>query len=291
MSIRQLAAVVLGIAAGVPAFGYGSDSNLPVGATPISREVYGLHMWLFWICVAIATAVFGAMLWSIWRFHKSRGAVPAATLTQSTTVEIIWTLIPVVILTSMAIPAARTLIKMEDTRNAELSIKVTGYQWKWRYEYLGKGVSFYSSLAEDSNLARQRSSGIDPATVKDHLLNIDHPLVVPVDTKVRLLLTGYDVIHSWWVPEFAVKNDTIPGCINEAWFRAEKIGRYPGQRAELCGRDRGFMPIVVEVVSKEDFAHWKTAQQDAARAASAANADATTTAMRATPALSSAATL
>ena len=273
MSTREFAAAVLGLVAVVPAFGYESSYNLPVGVTPISREVYGLHMLLFWICVAIAVVVFGAMLWSILRYRKSRGAVPDTTLTHSTTVEIIWTVIPVVILISMAIPAARTLIKMEDTRNAELSVKVTGYQWKWQYEYLGKGVGFYSSLAEDSNLARQLGSGIDPATVKNYLLEVDHPLVVPVDTKVRLLLTGNDVIHSWWVPDFAVKKDAIPGFINEAWFKAEKIGRYPGQCAELCGRDHGFMPIVVEVVSKDDFAKWLAAQQEAARASAAAEVE------------------
>ena len=167
----------------------------------------------------------------------------------------------------MAVPAAKTLVKMEDTRNAELSVKVTGYQWKWQYEYLGKGVSFFSSLATESNYARQLNSGVDVTTVKDYLLDVDNALVVPVDTKVRLLLTGNDVIHSWWVPDFAVKKDAIPGFINEAWFKAEKIGRYTGQCAELCGRDHGFMPIVVNVVSKEDFAKWLAAQQDAAKAA------------------------
>jgi cytochrome c oxidase subunit 2 len=175
--------------------------------------------------------------------------------------------IPVAILIFMAVPAAKTLVKMEDTRNAELSVKVTGYQWKWQYEYLGKGVSFYSSLATESNYARQLNSGVDVTTVKDYLLDVDNEFVVPVDTKIRLLLTGNDVIHAWWVPDFAVKKDAIPGFINEAWFKADKLGRYTGQCAELCGRDHGFMPIVVKVVSKEDFAKWLAAQQDAAKAA------------------------
>jgi cytochrome c oxidase subunit 2 len=269
MSIRKLAAALAGLAAAAPALGYESRYNLPVGVTPISREVHSLHMLLFWICVVIATVVFGVMIYSIWTFRKSRGAVADTTLTHSTRVEVVWTIIPVLILVGAAIPAARTLIKMEDTRNAELSVKVTGYQWKWQYEYLGKGVSFYSSLAQDSNAARQLGSRIDPYSVRDYLLNVDHPLVVPVDTKVRLLLTGNDVIHSWWVPDFAVKKDAIPGFINEAWFRAERIGRYTGQCAELCGRDHGFMPIVVEVVSQADFATWLSAQQAAARAADA----------------------
>ena len=167
----------------------------------------------------------------------------------------------------MAVPAAKTLVKMEDTRNAELSVKVTGYQWKWQYEYLGKGVSFYSSLATESNYARQLNSGVDVTKVKDYLLDVDNAMVVPVDTKVRVLLTGNDVIHSWWVPDFAVKKDAIPGFINEAWFKVDTIGRYTGQCAELCGRDHGFMPIVVNVVSKEDFAKWLAAQQQATKAA------------------------
>jgi cytochrome c oxidase subunit 2 len=276
---RKLAGVFAGLLAAAPAFAYESTYNLPVGVTPISREVYGLHMMMFWVCVAIAALVFGVMIYSIVKFRRSTGAIPDTTLLHSTKVEIVWTVIPVLILISTAIPAARTLIKMEDTRNAELSIKVTGYQWKWQYDYLGKGVSFYSTLDADSNYARQLNSGIDPTTVKDYLLAVDHPLVVPVDTKVRLLLTGNDVIHAWWVPDFAVKKDAIPGFVNEAWFKAEKVGRYPGQCAELCGRDHGFMPIVVEVLSKEDYAKWLAAQQEAAKAAAAPAAPAAATAM------------
>jgi cytochrome c oxidase subunit 2 len=274
LGARALGMVGAALAA-LPAFAsspYGDSSlNMPVGVTPISREVHSLHMLIFWVCVAIAVVVFGAMIYSIINFRKSKGAIPDKTLTHSTKVEIVWTAVPVLILVSMAVPAARTLIDIEDTRNAEVSIKVTGYQWKWGYEYLGEGVSFYSNLATPSNVARQLKSGIDPNTVENYLLEVDRPVVVPVDTKVRVLITGNDVIHSWWMPQFAVKKDAIPGFVNEAWFKAEKIGTYRGQCTELCGRDHGFMPIVVEVVSKEDYAKWLTAQKEAAKQAAAAD--------------------
>jgi cytochrome c oxidase subunit II len=283
--VNRTLATVLAPLAAAPAFAYESSYNLPVGATDVSARVYGLHMMMFWVCVAIAVVVFGVIVYSIVRFRQSAGAVPDTTLTHSTQVEVVWTLIPVIILVAMAIPAARTLIVMEDTRNAEMSVKVTGYQWKWHYDYLGKGVSFYSTLAAESNYARQLRSGVDPNTVKDYLLDVDNPLVVPVGTKVRLLLTGNDVIHSWWVPDFAVKKDAIPGFINEAWFKANRVGRFTGQCAELCGRDHGFMPIVVDVVSKQDYATWLTARQRAANAASGASAPGVATAaMTAAPA-------
>ena len=265
MFTRKVATALAGLAAGAPAFGYESSYNLPVGATDISARVHFLHMMMFWVCVAIAAIVFAVMIYSIWKFRHSKGAVADKTLTHSTNVEVVWTMIPVIILVATAIPAARTLIAMEDTRNSELTVKVVGYQWKWQYEYLGKGVDFYSTLASESNLARQRGSGIDPNTVPNYLLDVDHPLVVPVDTKVRLLLTANDVIHSWWVPDFAVKKDAIPGFINEAWFKASRTGRFTGQCAELCGRDHGYMPIVVNVVSKAEFATWLAAQQAAAK--------------------------
>jgi cytochrome c oxidase subunit 2 len=263
------AGTLAGALAGAPAYAYENSYNMPVGVTPISREVHSLHMLIFWVCVAIAVVVFGAMIYSIWKFRKSKGAVPDKTLTHSTKVEIVWTTIPVLILISMAVPAARTLIQIEDTRNAEVSIKVTGYQWKWGYEYLGEGVQFYSNLALPSNVARQLRSGVDPKEVENYLLEVDRPVVVPVDTKVRVLITGNDVIHSWWVPQFAVKKDAIPGFVNEAWFKAEKVGLFRGQCTELCGRDHGFMPIVVQVVSKEDYAKWLADQKAAAQQASA----------------------
>ncbi len=235
--------------------------NMPVGVTDMSREIHSLHMLIFWVCVVIAVLVFGAMIYSIVAFRKSNAAIPDTTLTHSTKIEVIWTVIPILILIAMAIPAAETLVKIEDTRNSQLSIKVTGYQWKWHYEYLDRGVSFFSTLARDSNAARQLHSGIDPYTVPNYLLEVDNRLVVPVDTKVRLLLTAGDVIHAWWVPDFGVKKDAIPGFVNEAWFRAHELGVYRGQCAELCGRDHAFMPIVVEVKSKADFETWLQGQK------------------------------
>ena len=231
------------------------EVNLPVGVTELSREIHGLHMLIFWICVLIAAAVFGAMIYSIVKFRHSQGAVPA-NFDHSTKAEIIWTAIPVLILVGMAIPAAATLVKIEDTRDSDLSIKVTGYQWKWHYEYLGQDVKFFSTLARKSDAARQVGSGIDPYTVENYLLEVDQPLVVPVGAKVRVLLTAADVIHAWWVPAFGMKKDAIPGFVNELWFRADTPGTYRGQCAELCGRDHGFMPVVVEVKSKEEYESW-----------------------------------
>lgn len=235
--------------------------NMPEGVTEISREVYGLHMLIFWICVAIGVVVFGAMLYSIVAFRKSRGAVPAQ-FHENTTIEIVWTVIPFVILVSMAIPAAGTLIKMERSEGAELSIKVTGYQWKWHYQYLDEGVGFYSNLDAASNRARQIGADLEPADVEHYLLNVDHPLVVPTHTKIRLLFTSNDVIHSWWVPELAMKKDAIPGFVNELWVEIEEPGVYRGQCAELCGRDHGFMPVVVVAKPKDEFEAWLAEQRD-----------------------------
>jgi cytochrome c oxidase subunit 2 len=259
------AALMLGAA---PAMAAWSDLNLRVGVTPLSREIYGLHMLILWICVAIAVAVFGVMIYSIATFRKSKGAVPA-TFDHNTKAEIIWTVIPVLILVGMAIPAARTLVKIDDTRGSELTVKVTGYQWMWQYEYVGEDVSFFSKLAQASNEARQLDSGIDPATVPNYLLDVDKPLVVPQGKKVRVLITAADVIHAWWVPDFGMKKDAIPGYINELWFIAEKPGVYRGQCAELCGRDHGFMPVVVEVKSQQDFDAWLAAQKASMQASTA----------------------
>ena len=243
-----------------------SELNMPRGVTDISRKIYDLHMTIFWVCVAIGVIVFGAMIWSLVVYRKSRGAVADVTLVHNTRVEFVWTIVPVFILVAMAVPAARTLVEIEDTTRTELTIKVTGFQWGWQYDFLDDGVSYFSHLDRRSNAARELLSGIDPASVDHYLLNVDNALVVPVATKVRLLITGADVIHSWWVPAFGVKKDAIPGFVNEAWFKvdADKPGLYRGQCAELCGRDHGFMPIVVDVRSKADFAAWlkeKAAQQ------------------------------
>jgi cytochrome c oxidase subunit 2 len=249
--------------------------NMTEGVTEISRKIYNLHMEIFEICVVIAIVVFGVMIWSIVKFRKSKGAVADTTLVHSTRVEVVWTAIPVVILVVMAVPAARTLVAIEDTTGTQLSIKVTGFQWGWQYDYLDGGVSYVSHLDRKSNAARELMSGIDPNDVDHYLLNVDEPLVVPAGVKVRLLLTGADVIHSWWLPAFGVKKDAIPGFINEAWFDVDtdKVGLYRGQCAELCGRDHGFMPIVVDVRSKDDFAAWlkqKAAEQKQASAPAAA---------------------
>ncbi|MEM8981607.1 MAG: cytochrome c oxidase subunit II [Pseudomonadota bacterium] len=237
------------------------DLNMPQGVTEISKDVYGLHMTIFWVCVVIAVFVFGAMIFALINHRKSVGAVPDKSMVHSTKAEIIWTVIPVVILVGMAVPAAETLVKMEDTRDPDITIKATGYQWKWHYEYLDQDVSFWSNLDAASNEARQLDSGIDPESVPNYLLNVDKSVVVPVGAKVRVLLTSNDVLHAWWIPEFAVKKDAIPGFINEIWFRAEEVGTYRGVCAELCGRDHGFMPIVVEVRPAEEFATWVAANR------------------------------
>jgi cytochrome c oxidase subunit 2 len=251
-----------------PAMAAWSDLNLRVGVTELSREIYGLHMLILWICVIIAAAVFGVMIYSIATFRRSKGAVPA-TFDHNTKAEIIWTVIPVLILVGMAIPAARTLVKIDDTRGSELTVKVTGYQWKWQYEYVDQGVSFFSTLARTHDAARQLGSGVAPASVENYLLEVDNPLVVPQGRKVRVLITANDVIHAWWVPDFGMKKDAIPGYINELWFRADEPGVYRGQCAELCGRDHGFMPVVVEVKTQADYDAWLEAQKAARQAAGA----------------------
>ena len=250
------------------------EVNMPVGVTELSRQIHGLHMLIFWICVVIAVAVFTAMIYSIVRFRRSQGAV-AANFDHSTRAEIVWTIIPVAILVGMAIPAAATLVRIEDTRNSDITVKVTGYQWMWHYDYLDEKVAFFSRLARDSDAARQLDSGIDPTTVPNYILEVDKPMVVPVGKKVRVLLTAADVIHAWWVPEFAMKKDAIPGFVNEMWFRADRPGIYRGQCTELCGRDHAFMPIVVEVKTQEEYDSWLQAQKagtDTGNAVAAASA-------------------
>jgi cytochrome c oxidase subunit 2 len=263
-------AVLLPLAAPVRADSGWGLLNLTPGVTDISRKIYDLHMEVFWICVGIAVVVFGWMIWSLIAFRKSRGAVADTSLVHNTRVEILWTALPVFILIAMAVP--------EDTRNTELTIKGTGFQWGWNYDYLDDGVNFYSRLDRASDAARQLMSGIDPTTVPNYLLSVDHPLIVPAGVKVRLLITGADVIHSWWVPAFGLKKDAIPGFINELWFRvdADKTGLYRGQCVELCGRDHGFMPIVVDVRSKTDFSAWLKATAAQQKQAAAQNAPAAT---------------
>jgi cytochrome c oxidase subunit II len=245
--------------------------NLPMGVTDLSRDIYGLHMEAFWICVAIAVVVFGAMIYTLVKFRHSQGAIADTTMVHSTKVEIMWTIVPVVILVVMAIPAAELILKMEDMRDAGLTVRVTGYQWKWQYQYMdaADGIDFFSTLKQDSNFARELHSGIDPFSVKNYLLDVDKPLVIPSGTKVRLLLTSQDVIHAWYVPDFGLKRSAVPGFINEMWFRVDpgKEGVYRGQCAALCGRDHGFMPIVVDVRTPDDFKKWVEEQKAALKQA------------------------
>ena len=241
--------------------------NMPKGVTDLSEETYRLHMMVFWWCVAIAIVVFGAMIYSLWAHRKSRGAVPAK-FSHSMKAEVVWTVIPIVILLIMAVPAAETLIKLEDTRDPDMTIVATGYQWKWHYRYQDEELEFYSSLDRTSADARRLGSGVDPFSVDNYLLEVDRRLVVPVGKKVRMLITSNDVLHAWWVPDLAIKKDAVPGYMNETWFKANETGVYRGQCAELCGMDHGFMPIVVEVVDEDDYLAWlNTAKDDGTRVA------------------------
>ena len=259
--------------------------NMTEGVTILSRKIYSLHMLIMWICVALAVVVFGVMIYSLMKFRKSTGAEPDKTLVHSTKVEIVWTVIPIIILVGMAVPIAKTLIEIEDMGNVDLNIKVTGYQWKWEYEYLGQNVSFFSTLKRDSNAARQLDSGIEPKTIEHYLLDVDNVLVIPAGQKIRFLLTAQDVIHAWWVPAFGMKKDAIPGYVNEIWVQvdADKVGTYRGQCAELCGQDHGFMPIVVEVKSPADYDAWLRAKQAEQKLAGVAPNATAVTASAATP--------
>ncbi len=229
--------------------------NMPKGVTELSAETFDLHMMVLWVCVAIGVLVFGVMLFSLVKHRKAAGAAPA-TFSHSTMAEVIWTVIPIIILLVMVIPAAETMVKIEDARNPDVSIVVTAYQWKWHYKYQDEEIDFYSSLARTSLEARSLGAEIDPFSVDNYLLEVDRPLVVPKGAKIRLLITSNDVVHAWWVPAFAIKKDAVPGIVNEAWFRAEQTGTFRGQCAELCGKDHGYMPIVVEVVDEDAFQAW-----------------------------------
>ena len=251
--------------------------NMTRGVTPLSHEIYDLHMLILWVCCVIGVLVFGLMFWSILQHRKSKGAV-AAKFHHSTKAEIIWTLIPVLILVAMAFPATKTLIRIEQAGDADITIKVTGNQWKWRYDYvnpgfgLDGGFGFFSVLKDDSNKARQVGSGADPYTIEHYLLDVDQPLVVPVNTKIRFLTTANDVIHAWWVPALGWKRDSIPGYINESWAIVQEPGTYRGQCAELCGKDHGFMPIVVKAVTQDEYFDF-VGEQMVAAASDAGGAD------------------
>ncbi|WP_407328241.1 cytochrome c oxidase subunit II [Congregibacter brevis] len=251
------------MATSAQAEGERSTVNMDPGVTAVGQSIFDLHMIILWICVIIGIAVFAVMFYSIIYHRKSRGVVPAQ-FHESTKVEIAWTVVPFLILIGMAVPATSTLLEIYDFEDAEMDILVTGYQWKWKYEYLnedGENVTFFS------NLQTPQSEIYNSADKNEnYLLEVDEPLVIPVNTKVRFLVTANDVIHAWWVPELAVKKDAVPGFINETWTLAEEEGIYRGQCAELCGKDHGFMPIVVKVVSQEEYAQWQSdKQQEAAQ--------------------------
>ena len=240
-----------------------AEMNMPEGVTDISRQTYNLHMIIIWVCVIIGLVVYGVMAYTIIKHRKSKGAV-SATFHENLTVEIIWTLIPLVILVGMAIPSTKVLRQIYNTDDAVMDIVITGYQWRWQYEYLdesGNNISFFSSLStSDEEIYNLTDKG------ENYLLEVDNPVVIPRGQKVRFLITAADVIHSWWVPEFAVKKDAVPGIMNEAWVIAEETGIYRGQCTELCGQDHGFMPVVVNVVEPEEFDIWYAEKQEAAAA-------------------------
>jgi cytochrome c oxidase subunit 2 len=240
--------------------------NFQKPVTPVAHKILELHNMILLICVIIFVLVFGVMFYSIFAHRKSRGYKPAK-FHDNATLEVVWTVIPFLILVSMAIPSTATLLEMSDTSKSDLTIKITGYQWKWKYDYPDQDVSFFSTLATPRDQIENK------ATKGEHyLLEVDNPIVVPVGKKVRFLVTANDVIHSWWVPQLGVKKDAIPGFINEFWTRADEVGTFRGQCAELCGKDHGFMPIVVSAVSPEDFTKWIAMQKDKVVAESASGA-------------------
>jgi cytochrome c oxidase subunit 2 len=255
-----------------PALAVANQYNLPPPQTIIAREIYDLHTLIFAICCVIFVVVFGAMTYSIIMHRKSVGH-KAEQFHENTTVEIVWTIVPFIILIGMAIPAAKTIIQMKDTSAPDMTIKATGYQWKWGYDYLQEGVSFYSSLATPREMITDNS----PEGYKkreayaNYLLEVDNPVVVPVGKKVRIILTANDVIHAWWVPALGVKQDAIPGFVRDSWFKVDKPGTYRGQCAELCGKEHGFMPIVVEAVEPEKYAAWLAEQKKKTAANAAAS--------------------
>ena len=280
MNARSLARLAMGFAAAVgPALALANPEpwqlNMTPGVTETASQVYSLHMLILGICVVIALLVFGAMGVAMFKFRKSKGAVPA-TWSHNTTAEVIWTVIPVLLLVAMAWPATKTMLFMADTTNAEMTVKVTGYQWLWRYEilnYRGEpgGVAFTSRLDAESERIRQSGERPSLEANPNYLIDVDNRLVLPTDTKIRFVITADDVIHSWWVPVLGWKQDAIPGVINEAWTDIKTPGVYRGQCAELCGKDHGFMPIVVEALPRAEFEAWLAGRQagldDAARTA------------------------
>jgi len=256
------AVILLGTSNTFAGFG---ELNLKPGVTDISHQVYDLHMLIFEICVVICIGVFAVLIYSIVNHRKSKGAKPAS-FHESTKVEVIWTVIPFLILVGMAIPATKTLLALEDTRDSDMSIKITGYQWKWKYDYINEGISFFSTLTTPREQIENKV-----AKGENYLAEVDNPIVVPINQKIRFLITSNDVIHSWWVPALGWKQDAIPGYINDAWTELKKPGLYRGKCAELCGKDHGFMPIVLLAKTEDDYEAWVAEQKAGAAEAAAAS--------------------
>lgn len=253
--LRTLGAATLFALLTVPALA-SYDVNIPEPATPISTQIYGLHMHVLWICVVIFVIVFGAMFYSIFKFRKSKGAVADVNFHESTLIEIIWTFIPFVILIAIAVPATKTVLDMKDTTNPDMTIKITGFQWGWRYDYSADEMGFYSNLKTPWTQIGQPGSGPTEKKGEEYLLEVDNPLVVPVGKRVRLLVTSNDVIHGWYVPQLGINQYGIPGFIKDVWFNAEKVGTFKGQCSQICGKLHGYMPITVIVKTEADYAKW-----------------------------------
>ena len=265
MRARTQWGATLGLLTASPAAWADYAYNLVEPASQVARDIYQLHNWIMVVCLVIFVVVFGAMFYSLLKHRKSAGH-KAAHFHENTTVEIVWTVVPFIILMGMAYPAAKVVIDMKDTSNPDLTIKVTGYQWKWGYDYLNDDISFFSNLSTPRDQIENRAP-----KGEHYLLEVDEPMVVPVGKRVRLLITANDVLHAWWVPALGAKQDAIPGFIRDSWFQADRIGTFRGQCAELCGKDHGFMPIVVKVVSEEDYAAWVAGKKGAAEVTQADN--------------------
>lgn len=235
--------------------------NMTKGVTRTAENAYDMHMLMLWICVVIGVVVFGAMAYAMFKFRKSKGAKPDVDFTHSTKLEIIWTVVPIIILVVMAVPATIKVIEQYDTKGHEMTVKVTGYQWMWRYEIVGEDVNFISRLDRESDRIRQSGELPTAEAAPHYLRDVDRVLVLPTDTKIRFVVTADDVIHAWWVPALGWKQDAIPGVINEAWTQIREPGTYRGVCAELCGKDHGFMPIVVEALPKAEFEAWLAAKK------------------------------
>lgn len=266
MSMKSLKAVgskwwaamlvsVVGLFAPILAFA-SYDVNIPPPASPISAQIYGLHMYILYVCLAIFVIVFALMFYSIFKFRKSKGAKPDVNFHESTLIEIIWTAIPFLILIAMAVPATKTVLDMKDTSSPDMTVKVTAYQWGWRYDYAAEGIGFYSNLSTPWSQIGMPGEKATEEKGKDYLLEVDNPMVVPVNKRVRLLVTSNDVIHGWYVPQLGVNQYGIPGFIKDVWFKADRVGTFKGQCSQICGKLHGYMPITVIVKSEEDYAKW-----------------------------------